>query len=105
MAMTKAELVETYMGTPLNKSIDTKRDRVITKGLCRDSLVLTPREFLTTLSSGALNAERFSEIIVIVRIFLNGWVSFCWKQRRDAMPGHFYRITFFCGGAKFPSPL
>jgi len=62
------------------------------------------REFFIILSSGALNAGRSSGIIMIERIFLSGWVSLCWKRRRDAMPGHFYRIMFifFSDGRNSP---
>ena len=34
-------------------------------------------------------------IIATGRIFLSGWESFCWKQKRDALPGHFHRIENF----------
>jgi len=53
------------------------------------------REFFIILSSGVLNAERSFGIIATGRIFLNGWESFCWKQKRDALPGHFYRIMLY----------
>ncbi len=61
-------------GTPLNNSVNMKRDCFLKKGLCRSEGTLVPRQ-LTMETVGILQGEGFGKLFQNQRPLLHGTIS------------------------------